>query len=301
MDSISLMASHSSGNTNPSPSAKSRNFQITLNEVERWEKLKAYLSGRKLLNYAIACKEIAPSTGHEHIHCYIQFNNSTQLAISKIEGAHIEVCKGSPQQNVEYIRKDGDIIWETGKLRLTGNPTIRDIMDMSKDEVYDLPWQMRNTAMKIKDEQANDIDIEDWHKEIKVYWIYGPSGVGKTERAKQIVRDNAATYGKTINVVKYTNTFWNGIGNAKIAIYDDFRDSHMPPSEFINFIDYNMHTLNIKGGQKQNNYSLIIITSVQHPNYIYANMRDSEPRKQWMRRIELIDMTPEEDIDIEDW
>ena len=301
MDSISLMASHSSGNTIPSPSAKSRNFQITLNEVERWEKLKAYLSSRKLLNYAIACKEIAPSTGHEHIHCYMQFNNSTQLAVSKIQGAHIEVCRGSPQQNVEYIKKDGNIIWETGKLRLAGNPTIRDIKNMSVDEIDELPWQMRNTAMKIKDEQANDIDIEEWHKEIKVYWIYGPSGVGKTERAKQIVRDNAATYGKTINVVKYTNTFWNGIGNAKIAIYDDFRDSHMPPSEFINFIDYNMHTLNIKGGQKQNNYSLIIITSVQHPQYIYSNMRDSEPRKQWMRRIELIDMTTENDIDIDDW
>lgn len=301
MNSISLMASHSSGNTIPSPSAKSRNFQITLNEVERWEKLKAYLSSRKLLNYAIACKEIAPSTGHEHIHCYIQFNNSTQLAVSKIQGAHIEVCRGSPQQNVEYIKKDGNIIWETGKLRLAGNPTIRDIKNMSVDEIDELPWQMRNTAMKIKDEQANDIDIEEWHKEIKVYWIYGPSGVGKTERAKQIVRDNAATYGKTINVVKYTNTFWNGIGNAKIAIYDDFRDSHMPPSEFINFIDYNMHTLNIKGGQKQNNYSLIIITSVQHPQYIYSNMRDSEPRKQWMRRIELIDMTTENDIDIDDW
>ena len=295
------MASHSSGNTIPSPSAKSRNFQITLNEVERWEKLKAYLSSRKLLNYAIACKEIAPSTGHEHIHCYMQFNNSTQLAVSKIQGAHIEVCRGSPQQNVEYIKKDGNIIWETGKLRLAGNPTIRDIKNMSVDEIDELPWQMRNTAMKIKDEQANDIDIEEWHKEIKVYWIYGPSGVGKTERAKQIVRDNAATYGKTINVVKYTNTFWNGIGNAKIAIYDDFRDSHMPPSEFINFIDYNMHTLNIKGGQKQNNYSLIIITSVQHPQYIYSNMRDSEPRKQWMRRIELIDMTTENDIDIDDW
>ena len=301
MDSISLMASQSSGNTKPSPSAKSRNFQITLNEVERWEKLKEYLSSRKLLNYAIACKEIAPSTGHEHIHCYIQFNNSTQLAVSKIQGAHIEICRGSPQQNVEYIRKDGDIIWEIGKLRLTGNPTIRDIKNMNEDEIDDLPWQMRNVATKIKDEQANDIDIEDWHKEIKVYWIYGPSGVGKTERAKQIVRDNATTYGRTINVVKYTNTFWNGVGNAKIAIYDDFRDSHMPPSEFINFIDYNMHTLNIKGGQKQNNYSLIIITSVQHPQYIYSNMRDSEPRKQWMRRIELIDMTAEADIDIDDW
>lgn len=280
MDGISLMASQCSGNTIPSRGAKSRNFQITLNEVERWEKLKEYLAGRKLLNYAIAYKEKAPTTGHEHIHCYVQFNNSTQLAISKIQGAHIEACRGSPQQNVDYIKKDGIIIWETGKIRLTGNPTIRDIMEMEKEEIYDLPWQMMNTAMKIKAEQANDIDIDDWKKDVEIIWIMGPSGIGKTERAKKIVRDKAEKYGTKVNIVKYTNTFWQGVGNAKIAIYDDFRDSHMHPSEFINFIDYNYHTINIKGGEKRNEYNLIIITSVQDPHFIYPGMKDNEPRTQ---------------------
>ena len=292
MNGISLMASQCSGSTKPSHRAKGRNFQITLNEVEHWEKLKEYLEGRKLLNYAIACKERAPTTGHEHIHCYVQFSNSTQLALSKMEGAHIEVCRGSPQQNVAYVKKDGVIIWETGTLRMTGNPTIRDIMEMDRDEIYDLPWQIRNTALKIKDEQDNDIDIDDWKKEVEIYWIMGPSGVGKTERAKQIVRDNAEKYGRKINSVKYTNTFWQGVGNAKIAIYDDFRDSDMKPQEFINFIDYNYHTMNIKGGEKRNEYELIIITSVQDPHYIYMGMRDEEPRKQWLRRMTIVDLTP---------
>ena len=55
------------------------------------------------------------------------------------------------------------------------------------------------------------------------------------------------------------------VGDSPIALYDDFRDSHMKPSEFINFIDYNVHGLNIKNGEIQNNYKYIIITSVQDP------------------------------------
>ena len=77
---------------------------------------------------------------------------------------------------------------------------------------------------------------------------------------------------------------------AKVALYDDFRDSHMKVSEFINFIDYNPHHLNIKGDNQKNTYEYILITSVQNPEYLYENLqnRDSEPKKQWMRRLEII-------------
>ena len=256
--------------------------------------------------YNLICSDTTKD-GKPHFHQYLYFNNA--IAFSTIKKlyptAHIQ-REIEPQAYISYIKdnKNGrkTIIFEEGNVPAKNKfPTIAEAKKMSIEEREQLPLHYKNIIDKINDEQANDIDIEDWHKEIKVYWIYGPSGIGKTEKAKQIVRDNAATYGKTVNIVKHTDTFWSGIGNAKIAIYDDFRDSHMPPSEFINFIDYNMHTLNIKGGQKQNNYSLIIITSVQHPQCIYCNMRDSEPRKQWMRRIELIDMTAEDDIDISDW
>ena len=83
-----------------------------------------------------------------------------------------------------------------------------------------------------------------------------------------------------------------------MAIYDDFRDSHMKASEFIQFIDYNTHTLNVKGGYQHNKFNLIIITSVQRLTDIYQNCQ-GEPRTQWLRRIELINMYPEESQDID--
>ena len=69
----------------------------------------------------------------------------------------------------------------------------------------------------------------------------------------------------------------------------DFRDSDMKASEFINFIDYNVHNLNYKQGSAKNKYHLIIITSVQDPKKIYKNIK-GEPRKQWLRRMKTINL-----------
>ena len=105
---------------------------------------------------------------------------------------------------------------------------------------------------------------------------------------------------KEFSIVKFENPFYHGVTDGKgVAIYDDFRDSHMKASEFINFIDYNKHKMNVKGGSVMNNFNRIIITSVQRPEELYRNM-DEEPKKQWLRRIEVINLFPETDFEIED-
>ena len=275
-----------------------RAFQLTLNEIDRWEKLKSYLMSRKMMDFAIACLEKAPTTGHEHIHCYVHFNQPTRLATSKVEGAHIEACRGSPKQNIEYVKKGGKIIWEYGKEPHQGLPaSIKQLREMSKEERDEMPVMMYNIVNKINEAQEADMKIDDLEKQVCVFWIYGESGVGKTQEAKKIVRLNKDLFGDTVNMVKYQSGFWSGVGKAEIAIYDDFRDSDMKPSEFINFIDYNKHYMNVKGGQKLNNYKLIIITSVQNPEEIYRGMSDKEPRKQWLRRMEIIYLTKNNDSD----
>lgn len=280
-----------SGNTTQTLEHKAfraRAYQFTLNKVEKYEDLKNYIMGKKSFNYLISCNEIAPTTGKKHIHIYVHYKTTTQINIKKIQGAHIEICRGSPQQNIKYIEKDGDIIEEIGKRPNQGGMTVGDLKEVEDEDT--LPWQMRNTWKKIKEEEENDLDIDDFEKEVKVYYIQGESGTGKTQKAKEIIRENKEKYGTKFNRVKHINDFWLGIGKeAKIAVYDDFRDSHMKPSEFINFIDYNVQIFNIKGTTKNNRYELIIITSVQKIDEIYKNVGD-EPRKQWMRRIEVIDM-----------
>lgn len=271
---------------------KARAYQLTLNEVEKYPLLKEYLTGLKTNDYFIACKELAPTTGHEHIHIYVHFKNMIRLSIKKCNGAHIEVCRGTPQQNIEYIIKDGNILDEIGKRPHQGGYTIKDLKKLSNSELEDMPAIYYNTVQKIKDERNKVFTIKDFRKQTKIYYIFGPSGVGKTNKALDIIEENKQL-SETFNIVKYENNFWLGASETeKIALYDDFRDSHLKASEFINFIDYNKHFMNIKGGSIKNNYELIIITSVQSPYTIYKNMED-EPRKQWLRRMNIINLGKE--------
>lgn len=266
---------------------KARAFQITLNQVERFESLKEYILKLKNLNYIIGCKEEAPLTGHEHIHLYCQFTNTQRLSLKKCCGAHVEKCFGTPEQNVEYIKKEGNIIIEQGELKSsvkTQFPTIREVEKMTPDERKDLPIQYYNIVQKINIKDQNKLKASEAKKEITVIYYWGKSGVGKTKTALKYISEYC---GDEYNEVKYINGFWIGVTeDCQVALYDDFRDSHMKPSEFINFIDYNIHNLNIKGGSIKNKYRHIFITSIQSPHEIYKNCPE-EFKEQWLRRMEI--------------
>lgn len=290
----------SANNTKLAPH-KYRLFMITLNlaVLEFFDEIMEYLKSRKMCNYIIACKH---NKGHneetkEHIHIVVQFTNGTTLDLKRMHGAHIDVGKfGSVQCMVNYVKGEtghddindfnAEILEEYGEMNKRGGKSIKEVKEMTQVERENLPVQYYNIVKKINEEENYDIDIDDWHKEVKVIYVDGPSGAGKTEFTKTLTKQYAKQekLPPKVNIVKHEGEFWHNIGSAKIAIYDDFRDSHMSASEFINFIDYNKHTLNVKGGSKMNEYNLILISSIQNLENIYGNLAD-EPRTQWMRRI----------------
>lgn len=311
------MTTHVPGNTKPGTFLiKSRAFQITLNQIEKYNDIKEYLYNLKSLDYFISCKEKAPTTEHEHIHIYTHFKNPIKLSIKKLQGAHIEICKGTPKQNIDYIKKDGNILDEQGEEPHQGKKTYNynDIMNTTEVEIMnneELTTIEKKTILNMKKdlENTNGQDLEDFLNEdskydyLKVYYIHGKSGAGKTQKAKEILRKYKEEHKDEIlkiDKVKYSNNFWIGTHkNSNIGFYDDFRPSHMKASEFINFIDYNKNIMNIKGAQMINNYKLIIITSILSPYEIYNNM-EREEKKQWIRRMEIIDMDKKEDEEGED-
>lgn len=274
------------GNTKLECKYKGRAFQFTCNNEELYIKTVNYLTKSKMLDYIISCKEIAPTTGHEHFHIYAHFDNPRIIKQKKIEGTHIEVCRGSAFQNIEYIKKNGDILLEEGIPPSSFSLTIPELKKITNAE--DLPdWKQYNLWKQIK---CNTIKIKNWYKDVTVYYIAGESGVGKSRTAKELVEQH--NY-EEVSIAKYSNGYWNNVDeNCKCLIYDDFRDSHMPASEFINLIDYNRHPMNTKGGHIINNYELIIITSIQLIDEIYMNYENEEPKKQWMRRIKYIHLFP---------
>lgn len=257
-------------------------FQFTLNEVDRLGDLLSYLRQLKP-NYLLAGKETAPTTGHKHVHIYVQFSRSKRLSLNKLEGAHVEKCYGSPQANVKYIKKpDTEILVEEGKIKEKGGKSIKDVREMSKEDRDDLPVQYYKIVQNVNSEEAKHIKGTEYYKGVNVYWYWGESGLGKTKNAVKAIGD------RVFNEVKFDGNFWHGVTeDTDIALYDDWRDTHMKPTELINFIDYNRHVMNVKGGSIRNNYKEIYITSLQNPEEIYKNIPE-ETKKQWLRRIKLI-------------
>ena len=152
----------------------------------------------------------------------------------------------------------------------------------------ELDWKQYNTWNKIKS-APKKVKRENWRKNVKVYYIEGPSGAGKTNKIEEIMEQEGV---EDFEELKHIDGFWHGIVDGTgCAVYDDWRDSHMSASEFINFIDYRSHNLNVKGGGHRNNYSIILISSVQPLDSIYSGV-SGEPREQWIRRIQRIQILP---------
>lgn len=63
------------------------------------------------MRYLIYGREICPTTGRQHWQCYTQLKKKARFGTFKnlLDGEyHIEPCRGSPDQNVTYCKKEGD-------------------------------------------------------------------------------------------------------------------------------------------------------------------------------------------------
>ena len=264
-----------SGNTSQKVTQlRKRGWCLTIfdeNEIKKFNEIEC--------QYRVCGIEICPATGRKHGQAFIYFKNPRLFnGVKRIfPTAHIEPQYGSNSQASAYCKKDGAFI-EYGELPNDNGitNTVRDLKKLEKDDVpakYYSVWE-RVRSRKIK--------IDDDYKKMFVVYISGPSGVGKSLRAKEILREHGFD---EFDKIKRDGDFWHGASDeGGAAIYDDFRCSHMKPSEFINLIDYNKHYMNVKGGSVLNNYDTIIITSVENLDSIYLNVPD-EPRRQWERRI----------------
>ena len=289
----------------------SKAYQLTLNEIEKWEDLLKYLKSLKSRNYIVAGQELAPTTDHPHIHVYIQFNYPTRLSMKKLCGAHIELCYASPQRNIDYVKKDGNILIEEGKPRLgAGNAiTIKEVKAMTYEDRENLSFTNYNRLQALKRDEISVLKVSSSYKNVEVSYIYGKSGVGKTKYAMEAIKelyDKKLIESDAYNKVKYSGSYWNGVSvdnMTQVALYDDFRDYHMPPSEFIQFVDYNVNVINIKYGFAMNNFNYIFITSIQSPYDLYKGLQksdnmftssdyyDEEAKEQWLRRFtEIIEI-----------
>lgn len=234
--------------------------------------------------YLIYGKEVAPTTGTGHLQGYIYFENSKSFSkIKKMlpSGSHIEVAKGSPQENQTYCSKEKDYK-EFGSIPSQGK---RNDIQVIKDDITQGKG-MRDiieTATSYQSLKCAELMLK--YKEQKrnwkptVVWYHGESGCGKTRKAYELMPD---CYRKTNS----TGKWWDGYDAHKDILMDDIKDCSKEMYIFLlELLDRYDCRVESKGGSRQILATRIILTSIQNPLDMFAHFGNAEELK---RRIDEI-------------
>lgn len=288
-------------------------YHLTLNPetLPHKDKIKEYLLGLKNFQYMLIAEHIGQSRQHEHL--LVQFKRSQgPLDVKKLYGAHINPNDpkkgGTVSQLKDYILCKSNhpnhigvtavLKEEIGEMKKKGgNMTIKRLREC--DDEDEIPANLYNIKKKMKQEAVGtfDLDKEDDNKKVEVFFISGPSGICKSRyKAKQILKQYKHIYGSKYDKVRFTEPFWNNIhDNIHMCLYDEWRDSHMDPSTFLYFIEEAVNPMRVLYGNCDNNYNVIIFTTVQTMEEIwkgYKERHSTDDEIQWFRRVHLIDCYP---------
>lgn len=292
------MAKVSPGNTKAGLTQKAVNYLITLNDPEVYDGVAYNIKQYKSLSYWLAYREEAPTTGHKHIHIFAHFKVPIKISLKKLCGAHLDICRGTPQQIIKYVSKGGDLVEEWGNKPKQGGRTIKEVKEMDKEDRDNLPIQYFKIIDKINKEEEDknvffnmlDEIANDELKAPKVFYITGGTGKGKTYSA---YKKALSLYDKKeIGKLTLKNDFIDIINDtAKCFVIEEFRPSQIKASDFLQLTDKYGYRANIKGSFKTIRPECLIICSIIHPKLIYKE----EVNKQFLRRItEIIDLGHEE-------
>lgn len=215
---------------------------ITINNPEG-----SVLESVKTLNYRymLVVEETAPTTGTVHWHVYVQFVKQIRWnSIKKIlPMANIEPCKGTPEQNRDYLLKgeqdkdewevcgvngpnygkNAKIVFEDGEVKTAKDggdaekQRWRDMIAVAKEgdwERFEHEWPEEYAKhyekwMRIHADNMSkpkDLDsIENW-------WIWGATGVGKSRGARIVWPDYFN---------KPKNKWWDGYTGQETVIIEE--------------------------------------------------------------------------------
>jgi len=144
--------------------------------------------------------------------------------------------------------------------------------------------------MNMKIINGFNTSAEELCKRKKAYWIQGPSGIGKSKLAYDIIKfcnkknnneheSLSAIFGKGYQIQIFEKS--------NIVLFDNFMKGCCTPKTLINLVQ-NKRPLKAKFGRKFSNFNIIMICSCYRINEIFPTVK-KERRKMWEDYIEVID------------
>lgn len=235
------------------------------------------------IEYMVYQEELAPETGTLHLQGYIRFRQRVAFALVRASlgglSPHLEVAKGTPQQNKEYCTKTtfpGAERYEYGTCpsQSRGNRTDlealragvkegKTFMELVDDD-HILPTLARCIPFYTRLTQEAQPPVQ--RPDTTVRLCVGPAGTGKSTCA--------GLFDSTLNAYPYDralNGFWDGYINQPTVIFDEMSGSVMSPTEFNRICDKGPYRVNIKNGSTWLRATDIRITSNFTPEHWWSD------------------------------
>lgn len=261
-----------------------KNWCFTINNYNNQdvERLSVLVDGNASVDYICFGEEVGEN-GTPHLQGYVQLNARKSLRQLKDfigTRSHLEVAKGSPQQNREYCSKE-DCFREFGELRggqgrrtdlasalacIKGGGTKRQLID-EHFGAYSRAHRALNEALQIYSQPRT------WAPTVRVY--YGQTGTGKSRKA----------FSQAISPYVHSGGSWfDGYEGEADVIFDDFGGSEFKLTYLLKLLDRYPMRVPIKGGFVNWIPKNIWITANYAPRDWFPNAKD-EHKKALLRRI----------------
>lgn len=231
--------------------------------------------------YLILGEETCPTTNKKHYQGFIYFDNprSIKSIIKDFKPRHIEITKGTPEENKKYCSKE-KIILEEGELPQQGKrkdleAIMKDIKEgMSIEEIADNnpnQWVIHRKAFN-EYKQMKEAK-RDWITECIFLW--GKTGSGKTRKA---VEDGA-------KILQMDGRFILNYDGEDTILFDDVDNTTFQSrSMLLQLTDRYAITIPIKGGQRNWKPRKIYFTSNYNPEDLF--LFNEEEMKRRLTKVE---------------
>lgn len=269
---------------------QSRNWCFTDFEILDFTTI--YNDNQDIIRYMTYGTEIAPKTKKKHLQGWIQFKNKKRLGgVKKLIGSdkiHLEACRGSEAQNSKYCQKDGDYK-EYGKFIIQGQRTDLEMIQKKLANGASVGEIIEDNFVTYCKHRKGIIDgaqhyaqkrAKAW-RDLKVEYIYGETGTGKTKYAMQ---DYAS--GNVYKINGSSMDWWDGYQGEKTLVIDEYSND-VKITQMLNILDGYPLRLPTKGSFTYANWEKVIITSNINPLDLHQNAKEYHHRA-LMRRINNI-------------
>lgn len=295
-------------------SQQGRKIQLTINNPLDYgwthEAIKTAIQ-EKLKSTVFAClsDEIGES-GNYHTHAYLLCSSPVRFSTIKnvFDVAHIEFCRGSNEDNIQYIKKEGK--WlntekgntvvpgtyeEIGTLppekKISKRADLEELYNMLKAGASDFEIFERNAGHiryvshieKVRQTLAQE-DCRHTVRPLGVIYLQGPSGSGKTTKIY-----SEYGYDQVFRVTNYDRHPFDGYNGEKVLLLDDFKDSFGLRS-MLPYLEGMPLQLPARYSNKWAAYTVAVISSATklEDQYAGAQYDDKELWKAFLRRIDKV-------------